>query len=355
MEHDDEVPRRTTVPTGRQRQWSQELVSLLPTRRAVAIGMRRNLRRRREASSRATRECCPFFHDRLTAFLRALPGRSCGSGLAVVLMASVSFAVWAQAQTNGGTMDVNPSNFKTISWQAIGVLTGLFTALLGAVISVMLRKGQRQREALIASENYRREILDFANQVIDTMSQTRSLIATNPCKASEPRTARDAFYSRWSRLRSDISSLIDRGRFFFPNHEYNMGQEKGSAHEGRRDPVLNRIMSAYFCMKAIDYRNFALNSQPICLRSLKQDNKAGDRERNLLEAFRHLSKEEQDRLNRKSSVKLDDLVVSARRSFVSELFSIIQPRDWLKKVEKIHGISLRSRGAEPLSNLESVP
>ena len=70
----------------------------------------------------------------------------------------------------------------------------------------------------------------------------------------------------------------------------------------------------------------------------------------LYESFAHLSKEEQENLegnpDKNGEIRLKDLIVSAKRSFVSEIFSIIQPRDWLGKVEKSHGIELRSRTCE---------
>lgn len=238
---------------------------------------------------------------------------------------------------------------STITWQSVGAVSSFVTAVLGIVISIMLRKGQHRREALTAFDNYRKEILDFANHVIDMMSQIQSLIATNPDKINiEQGNDYQDFFNRRSNLISEMSSLVDRGRFFFPNREEGkVGQEKGIANQGLRDPVLNRIISARYCVMAIDYNKFTLNSEPIHLKSLTRNHQRKGRDNNLYRAFIHLSKEEQNRLNNKpNNINMNDLIVSAKRSFVSEIFTIIQPRDWLKNVDEIYGISLRSRGVE---------
>lgn len=56
-----------------------------------------------------------------------------------------------------------------------------------------------------------------------------------------------------------------------------------------------------------------------------------------------MSEVEQTRLEGDCLIRLDDMIVAAKRSFVHEVFEIVQPQDWLEKVEKAHGIKLRSR------------
>jgi hypothetical protein len=240
-------------------------------------------------------------------------------------------------------MDISVGNWQdagAVATVAITILT-----LIGViVIPLVLHRGQRRRESLTAFDDYRRELLGFAKDVIFTMSQVQELIATNPALAKGDKTVvQDAFFNRRSELFSKLSSLIDYGRFFFPNYEAGkFGQHKGAPYQGFRDPVLDRVIAAYHGLSAVDYEDFARNQKRMSFAELCT-------EKRLLDAFRHLSEEEQQRLERietnqgRSGITLKEIIVSAKRSFVNEIFTIIQPRDWLENVEKTYRLQLRSR------------
>ena len=237
-------------------------------------------------------------------------------------------------------------NLSLIDWDAVGAIFSILTASLGGWIALMVRKGQRHRETLNAFDTYRKELLDYSNQVITALDRTRSLIANNPEHATiDVGLAKNDYYERRSELLGQVSSLIDRGRFLFPNRGFRgFGQEKGVANRGLRDQVLDRIISAHHILQAVDYTHFNNNRATMPFHSLMDSHRyeLNGRDKHLYEALRHLSTEELERLARERQMRLDDLIVSAKRSFVSEVFLILRPEDWLNKVEGAYGIRLRS-------------
>lgn len=211
------------------------------------------------------------------------------------------------------------------------------------------KKIQGRRDRLYAFDGYRRELVRFSDEVIDVMGEIQTLIAFNPSKADVPANARQRFVEERSRLIGRVSSLVDRGRLFFPNLGVaGIGGHKGSAQQGLRDPVLNRVLAARHVLMAIDYEKADHNKPWIRWKTLTsvEPGTGG----HVCSAFQHLSTEEQsrllDELKQRVDLRLIDLIVSAKRAFVSEIFSIVQPTKWLDEVESSYGIDLRSRKPE---------
>ena len=212
------------------------------------------------------------------------------------------------------------------------------------------KKAQEHRGRLQAFDGYRREIGRFADTVIDVMGEIQVLIAFNPARAGDPEKAGQRFVEERSRLIGRVSSLIDRGRFFFPNDkDARIGEHKGSAQQGLRDQVLNRVLAASYVVMATDYEIFGRNGTPwICWKTLTTgaEGSAG----HVRSAFQLLSEAEQRRLadilKNKDGIRLRDLIVSAKRAFVSEVFEIVQPSEWFKKVDSVYrssGVTGRGR------------
>ncbi len=208
---------------------------------------------------------------------------------------------------------------------------------------------QERRDRLQAFDGYRRELIRFSDEVIDVMGEIQTLIAFNPDKADVPANARQRFVEEHSKLIGQVSSLVDRGRFFFPNvGEMRIGEDMGLAQQGLRDPVLNRVLAGFHVLMAIDPEKPDHNRPWIRWETLSTVRPGT--EGYVCSAFQHLSKEEQNRLcgklQQRAGLRLMDLVVSAKRAFVSEVFGIIQPAEWLDEVEASYGIELRARKPE---------
>lgn len=212
------------------------------------------------------------------------------------------------------------------------------------------KKVQEARDRLGAFDAYRRELGRFADGVIDVIAEVQTLIAFNLEHAAVPAEAHQRFVEERSRLIGRVSSLIDRGRFFFPNREIaGSGAHEGTAQRGQRDPVLNRIVALSHILKATDYEDFDNNSKE-WIRWGTLTTVAKGREGHVCSAFEWLSEAEQSRLagevRRKGGITLMDLTAAAKRAFVSEVYSILQPEEWLKQVDEAYGIKLLSRKPE---------
>ena len=279
----------------------------------------------------------------------------------------------------------NPVVAKT-EWAIYSILASLATAGVGAFIALRIRvldesratregkledarvawereleqeraAREERRRALQAFDRYRMELLGFANDAIGVMGRVEGLLAGNPDDIVDSQAramVRRDYLAACGRLTSEVSSLIDRGRFYFPNYENpGVGDQMGAAQQGLRDPVLNRLVAAGYVLKALKHHESSPMGQNWTMQTVLVDNsKVGE---HLGNAIRHLSQAEQDRLGSQGRFDLSDLTVSARRAFVSDLFQIIQPRQWLKDVECAYGIKLRDREPEQMSPRSPPP
>ena len=111
----------------------------------------------------------------------------------------------------------------------------------------------RRRNALIQMENLRlhldRQRIAWGSEVIELLSETEFLVERlhrGPRDASAAQGAemqREAFLAR-------LSSLIDRGRMYFPNVlSRNIGQERGPAFAGHRRAIIDAIALVYETVK----------------------------------------------------------------------------------------------------------
>jgi hypothetical protein len=120
--------------------------------------------------------------------------------------------------------------------------------------------------AIFAWINYRRERLNqrlqyvnlrqqyfaglrvWSDQLSDLLSEAIHVAELDPA-----RCVSGSFFGRRNALRTSISSMIDRGRWFFPNlHTEQVGNGK-KAFRGYRQEVLNSLVSAYNSITALNY------------------------------------------------------------------------------------------------------
>jgi len=104
---------------------------------------------------------------------------------------------------------------------------------------------ETRRQARIAYEHllayHRQEVRQWADQVIDAAGCAISL-----CYAFEIPMVHDEFMRERASTLKNISSLLDKGRIFFPNVDHDKrGLHKVEAYRGLRQPVLNRVYDVY--------------------------------------------------------------------------------------------------------------
>ena len=105
-----------------------------------------------------------------------------------------------------------------------------------------------RRERVAFRQNYFKEIRVWADEVSDLMSEAMHLCDLDPKKMTA-----ETFFDRRHRLRIALSSMIDRGRWFFPNLELDdHGKNKPPGFRGYRHEILDGIVRAYRSVDAMN-------------------------------------------------------------------------------------------------------
>ena len=127
------------------------------------------------------------------------------------------------------------------------VALAVSVAAAAGTIVINLR-GQRRQ--------YFSELRRWADEGCDELSE-----AVHLCDL-DPTTSAIDFVARRHALRVSISSLIDRGRWFFPNlREHEVGVDRDKAFRGFRPPVLDELVAAYKLVGRMDPASHAANGE----------------------------------------------------------------------------------------------
>ena len=171
---------------------------------------------------------------------------------------------------------------------AVSLFSMLGTVAFAALNFRRQRLSQRMQFAKL-QQDYFSSLRTWADQISDLLSEAIHFAELDPQRCGD-----GAYFDRRNRLRISLSSLIDRGRFFFPNlHTDQHGQHKERAFQGYRQEVLNSLVAAYQAATRLDCNDAANN---------------GPRRQEL---------------------------VAAKRAFVSEVQSILDPAVRDKEFNKI--------------------
>jgi len=129
---------------------------------------------------------------------------------------------------------------------AFTIVGGLW-AVVTFVIEYVDNRFKKKIELLGIVREYNKDLRIWADQVIDLMTEAGHLCDLDPSRDKD-------FFHKRHKLRSDLSSWTDKGRFFLPNSgidEY--GKDKPSAYRGFRDEALSHILACYGYLKEMDY------------------------------------------------------------------------------------------------------
>lgn len=131
------------------------------------------------------------------------------------------------------------------------IFIGILSAIV-AVVSAVIARGETRKQRKLATERLRQSIdaasLDWGAAAIDTMARCATFVRTRHLHANE-----GAFMAAKSNMLILLSTLVDRGRMFFPNIDPDgMGAEKEGAYRGLRPPILDALMYTYSEIEATE-------------------------------------------------------------------------------------------------------
>ncbi len=120
-----------------------------------------------------------------------------------------------------------------------------------AIIGALLSRAETRRQRDIQLENLRHGVdaqsLAWGNACIDTLGRAAIFARTRKHQKDD-----GAFLQQRVNLMLALSSLVERGRLFFPNIETDgKGAEKDGAYRGTRPPILDTLMFAYYEIEAL--------------------------------------------------------------------------------------------------------
>ena len=130
-------------------------------------------------------------------------------------------------------------------WQLLRENIGLVVTVvsaIAAVIGAIASRAETRKQRQLRTEQLRQSIdsasLDWGSAAIDTLVRAAMLARTRHLQANE-----GAFQTARAATLINLSSLIDRGRMFFPNlDETKKGVEKDGAYRGSRPPILDAMV-----------------------------------------------------------------------------------------------------------------
>jgi len=122
---------------------------------------------------------------------------------------------------------------------------------LVAVISALIARGETKRQRKLQTERLRQSIdaasLEWGNAAIDTLARSAMFARTRHMQAND-----GGFLANKANLMVALSTLVDRGRMFFPNlNPDKKGAEKEGAYRGHRPPILDAVMWTYHELEAM--------------------------------------------------------------------------------------------------------
>jgi hypothetical protein len=205
----------------------------------------------------------------------------------------------------------------------------LTTALF--VVGYVLQSKARRIASLMAWKSYRDEIRSYAERAVDVLSDLEGLCEANPQILGQ------SFWNRRNELISKLSALRDYGKLLIPNlspEQY--GQHKSGAYQGYRQRALDCLTAAFKIASAIDFKQWRNNVDPVLI-SLPIDEKSYQLNK-LWEGLGKLPKKvkpEGPRDDGKDETKgwsCKTGLVEAKRQFVTEVQSLIDPRLWIDEI-----------------------
>lgn len=134
------------------------------------------------------------------------------------------------------------------NWTLVVTIVSAVFAVVGAIASHL----ETRRQEKIRVETLRMHIdgasLDWGSAAIDLMGRMEMFAKTRRQQAND-----QSFETNKINLLMQLSSLIERGRMFFPNIDpQKKGAQKEGAYRGHRPPILDAMVFAYYELEAMN-------------------------------------------------------------------------------------------------------
>lgn len=130
------------------------------------------------------------------------------------------------------------------------ITVALFSAMI-AVFGALVSRNETRKQRALQLENLRHSVdaqsMSWGNASIDGLNRAAMFARTRQHQASDA-----SFFQQRVNMLLAISSLVERGRLFFPNIDpSSKGGEKDGAYRGSRPPILDALMFAYYEVEAL--------------------------------------------------------------------------------------------------------
>ena len=143
-----------------------------------------------------------------------------------------------------------------VDWKLVVAIVAAIVSCFAAALTWVAARRARFIQFLTVLQKHLADIRAWADQVCDTMSEAAMLCDLDPMRTTGP-----DFFSRRHAIRIRLSSLLDRGRWFFPNtDQFTVGSHKHSAYRGLRVEALDNIADFLLLVEGMDYQLQAPNS-----------------------------------------------------------------------------------------------
>lgn len=136
----------------------------------------------------------------------------------------------------------------------VALVTSATTALF-AWINFKREKLNQKIQYANLKQQYFTALRSWADQLCDLLSEAVHFSELDPARCID-----GSFFERRNKIRTSLSSMIDRGKWFFPNlQSEEIGQTKEKAYRGYRQEILNSLVAAYNLMTILDYQDGTKN------------------------------------------------------------------------------------------------
>ena len=130
------------------------------------------------------------------------------------------------------------------------MIVAILSALV-ALVSAFVARGETAKQRKLQTERLRQGIdgasLDWGGAAIDALARCAVFARTRHMHTNDA-----TFEASRTGLLVTLSTLVDRGRMFFPNIAPDKsGAGKESAYQGKRPPILNALMFSYHEVQGI--------------------------------------------------------------------------------------------------------